>query len=268
MSAQPRRSGKGLALLAENMSERDMAIIRQVAQLRLMTAKQIRTLYFPTSAHASEIASARACHRVLGRLAADRLVARLDRRIGGVRAGSGSFIYALGPAGQRLLTDGPRRRSYEPTARFVDHTLAISQLVVDATLADRALEVALVGYQAEPECWRVFSRAGARVVLRPDLFITIDKAGFRYPWWCEVDRATESLPVIVRKCRLYSSYYQSGIEQSGSGGKFPRVCWIAPNERRAKRIQGAIARDRQLPERLFVVTSQDRALNVLAGGTP
>ena len=268
MSAQPRRSGKGLALLAENMSERDMAIIRQVAQLRLMTAKQIRTLYFPTSAHASD-GVRRACHRVLGRLAADRLVARLDRRIGGVPAGSGSFIYALGPAGQRLLTDGPRRRSYRPTAQFVDHTLAISQLVVDATLADRALEVALVGYQAEPECWRVFSRAGARVVLRPDLFITIDKAGFRYPWWCEVDRATESLPVIVRKCRLYSQLLpERRSSRAVAAASVPRVCWIAPNERRAKRIPGCHHRDRQLPERLFVVTSQDRALNVLAGGTP
>lgn len=247
---------------------RDMAIIRQVGELRLMTARQVRAVHFPGSAHESEIAAARACHRVLQRLAADRLLARLERRIGGARAGSAAFIYALGPAGQRVITnDGPRRRYYEPTERFVDHTLAVSQLVVDATLAHRAGSARLRGYQAEPACWRAFSRAGARVVLRPDLFLALDSDEYAFKWMVEVDRSSESLPVIVRKCRLYAGYYQTGIEQSRGDGAFPRVCWIAPDERRARRIRTAIARDRTLPERLFVVSHTERALTVLTGGT-
>ena len=52
-------------------------------------------------------------------------------------------------------------------------------------------------------------------------------------WFIEVDRASESVPVVVRKCRLYADYYQSGKEQASSGGVFPRVCWIVPDETRA-----------------------------------
>ena len=48
-------------------------------------------------------------------------------------------------------------------------------------------------------------------------------------WFIEVDRGSESLPVIVRKCRLYADYYQSGREQANGGGVFPRVCWIVPD---------------------------------------
>jgi hypothetical protein len=230
-----------------------------------MTAKQIRPLYFPSSSHSSELAAVRACSRALERLAAGGLLWRLDRRIGGVRAGSGSAICTLGPAGQRLLGDGARRRAYEPTRRFVDHTLAISQLVVDAIVADRTGTVSLVGYQAEPACWRSFSRAGARMLLRPDLLLTLDAGGLRFMWWVEIDRASESLPVIIRKCRLYGAYYQTGQEQARRDGVFPRVCWIAPDERRASLMRRAIARERNLPDRLFIVTSSDRALEVLTG---
>lgn len=269
MSPRPHLSSKGLVLLADTLSDRDMAIVHQVAELRLISAGQLRALHFPKQAHESEAAAVRSCNRVLKRLSSDRVLARLERRIGGRRAGSASYIYALGTAGHRLLAmDRPRPRSYEPTARFADHTLAVAQIVVDATIADRAGALDLAGYQAEPACWRRYSRSGARAVLRPDLLLAINAAGLRYSWWVEVDRGSESLPVIVRKCRTYASYYQSGIEQARSDGTFPRVCWIAPTERRAKRIADAIARDRQLPEPLFVVTRSDHALGVLTGATP
>ena len=82
-------------------------------------------------------------------------------------------------------------------------------------------------------------------------------ASVRYElrWFIEVDRASESLPVVVRKCRLYADYYQSGKEQAAQRRRFPRVCWVVPDELRAERLRQAIARDRTLPERLFVVTT-------------
>jgi len=269
MSARRHPPARALTLLGESLSERDLAIIGQVAELRLMSARQIRELHFPHRAHESEIAATRACHRALQRLAGERLLLRLARRIGGARAGSASFIYALGPAGQRLLAaGGRRRRPYEPTARFVDHTLAIAQLVVDATNAGRDGAIDLLAYQAEPACWRTFSRTGTPVVLRPDLFLSLGTDELEYRWFAEVDRASESLPVILRKCRLYADYYQTGIEQARSGGKSPRVCWIAPDEGRAQRIREAIGRDRRLPHALFAATSTERALAVLTGATP
>ena len=74
--------------------------------------------------------------------------------------------------------------------------------------------------------------------------------------------------MILRKSRLAASLYQSGIEQARNNGTFPRVCWITPDEHRAKKIRDAIARDRQLPARLFVVARSGTALSVLAGGEP
>ena len=67
-----------------------------------------------------------------------------------------------------------------------------------------------------------------------------------------------------RKCRLYADYYQSGTEQAVRGGVFPRVCWMVPDEVRAERLWAVIARDRSLPERLFVVTTSERAVPILA----
>ena len=263
-------SGRELARLAERLSERDRAIVGQVAELRLMSARQIQAIHFPAEQRQSgELAATRARQRALERLARERLLTRLERRIGGVRAGSAAFIFALGPVGQRLLDlDGGRRRAYEPTARFVDHTLASAQLVVDLTLAQRNGRLELLACQPEPRCWRTFSRLGARFMLRPDLLVSLGVGEYELRWFVEIDRATESLPTVLRKCRLYLDYYQSGQEQAAHGGVFPRVCWITPDEKRAERLHLAITNNRHFPERLFVVTHQAQAVAILLGGAP
>jgi hypothetical protein len=265
-STRPYASARGVSQTRERLSERDLAIIKQVAELRLMSARQVQALHFPDAEHDNEQAATRARQRVLERLTRERLLIRLERRIGGVRAGSAGLVLALGPIGQRVLaTSGPRRRSYEPTLRFVDHTLAIAQLVVDLTVASRAGRLDVLDVQAEPRCWREFSGPSGRRLLRPDAFLALGSGEYELRWFIEVDRDTESLPVIVRKCRLYADYYQSGAEQvkSGSGGVFPRVCWVVPDEVRAERLRAAIARDRHLPERMFMVTASEQARTTL-----
>jgi hypothetical protein len=261
LRARPYMSARGVAQVRERLSERDLGVIRQVAELRLMSARQIQAVHFPAAEHDNEPAATRARQRVLERLTRERLLIRLERRIGGVRAGSAGFVLALGPVGQRVLAGGgPRRRSYEPTLRFVDHTLAIAQLVVDVTVASRQGLLDVLDTQAEPRSWREFSGIGGRHWLRPDAFLALGSGGYELRWFIEVDRSSESLPVVVRKCRLYADYYQSGKEQAAHGGVFPRVCWIVPDEQRAGRLRQVIARDRQLPEQLFVVTTSERAL--------
>jgi hypothetical protein len=261
-------SARGVAGLRDRLSERDLAIVRQVAELRLMNARQIQALHFPTNEHGSESAATRARQRVVARLCRDRLLTPLQRRVGGVRAGSAGLVLALGLAGQRVLADGgTRRRAYEPTLRFFDHTLAVSQLAVDLSVAPRLGLMELLSFQAEPDCWREFAGVGGgRRLVRPDAFVSLGIGEYVLDWFCEIDRATESLPVIVRKCRLYADYYQSGTEQArnDSGGVFPRVCWVVPDERRAERLREAIARDRRLPEGLFVVATSERAVAVLS----
>lgn len=257
-------SARGVQALRERLSERDVAILRQVAELRLMSARQLQALHFPTAEHGSEAAATRARQRTLQRLLRDRLLMQLERRIGGVRAGSAGLVLALGPVGQRVLAlDGPRRRAYEPTGRFVDHTLAAAQLVVDVTLATRAGRLEVLEQQAEPRCWREFAGVGGRSLLRPDAFFVLGSGDFELRWFIEIDRASESLPTVLRKCLLYADYYQSGVEQARHGGVFPRVCWSVPDERRADRLRWAIDRDRALPDRLFVVTTAPKTINSL-----
>jgi hypothetical protein len=257
-------SARGVAQTRERLSERDLAIIRQVAMLRLMSARQIQAIHFPDDEHENGAAATRARQRVLARLVRERLLMPLERRIGGVRAGSAGLVLALGPIGQRVLTtDGRRRRSYEPTLRFVDHTLAIAQLMVDVTVASRKRRLDLLNAQAEPSSWREFMGSGGRCLLRPDAFLALGVGAYELRWFIEIDRASESLPVVVRKCRLYADYYQSGREQAAHGGVFPRVCWVVPDAKRAERLRESIARDRQLPEQLFVVTTSEQALAIL-----
>jgi hypothetical protein len=263
-STRPYVSARGAARLRERLSERDRGVIRQVAELRLMSARQIQAIHFPDDEHENGAAATRARQRVLRRLCRDGLLVALERRIGGVRAGSAGLVLALGPVGQRVLAaNGPRRRSYEPTWRFVDHTLATAQLIVDLSVAARRGQLDVLASQAEPQCWREVVGIGGRQWLRPDAFLMLGVGDYELRWFIEVDRASESLPVVVRKCRLYADYYQSGKEQGAHGGVFPRVCWVVPDDARAERLRVAIARDRHLPGQLFVVATNAQAVAAL-----
>ena len=256
----------GVDDLRSDLSGRDLAIIGQVADLRLMTGRQIEAVHFALPEHESEAAAARAARRCLERLARQRLLVRLDRRIGGVRAGSRSFVYALGPVGHRVLQrSDPRPRYREPSAIFVDHTLAVTQLVVDLTAAARRAQIDLLGCQPEPRCWRQFTSTSGLTVLRPDLFVSLGVGDFEHRWFVEVDRGTEHLPALIRKCRQYEAYYGTGAEQA-EHDVFPRVCWIVPDTRRANRLRVAIDKDGRLTDALFVVTTTDAGIDTLTGG--
>jgi hypothetical protein len=255
-----------LARVRRRLSERDSAILAQVAELRLMSTRQVEQIHFPSELHANPGSAGRCCRRVLERLARDRLLVRLDRRVGGVRAGSSGYIYTLGPAGQRVLElDGPRRRLREPSRLHVDHTLAISDLVVSLTLAERQGRCELLALEAEPACWRAVPGL-ARVMLRPDLFVALGLGEYERRWFVELDRETANLPALLRKCRLYDNYYRSGAEQAAYG-VFPRVAWLVPAERRAARLQQAIERNRELTSALFLISSGDGAQALMEAGS-
>lgn len=263
-----RTSQKGVERLSGRLSARDLAILGQVADLRLMSARQIGALHFSDADHKSALAATRSCNRVLERMVRDRLLIRLDRRIGGVRAGSVSFVYALGRVGQRVLAlRGARLRFREPSDHFTDHTLAISDLVVRLALAGRAGSFELLDLQPEPRCWRRFAGSFGMVTLRPDLSIAIGAREFEYRWFIEVDRGSEHLPTVLTKCRTYDDYYRTGIEQRALE-VFPRVCWIVPDQKRAEALTQRINDDRHLTTAMFQVTTTDQALISLSGVKP
>lgn len=263
-----RLSRRGIEGLRHRLSDRDMAILDQVADLRLMSALQIEALHFTDADHRSQLAAARACRRVLERLVRDRLLVRLDRRIGGVRAGSASFIYGLGHIGQRVLAlEGPRRRFQEPSVLFTDHTLAISQLVVDLSKADRAGQFEVLDVQSEPRCWREMGSSNGRSTLRPDLYTVLGTPEYEYRWFIEVDRGSEHLPTLLAKCQAYEDYFRTGAEQR-TQGVFPRVCWIVPTDSRAEQLVGKIEKANGLTAAMFEVTTPERAIATLSGLAP
>ena len=264
MSAQ-RLGRRGLERLRNRLSERDLAILETVDAFRLLTTRQIEALHFHD--HATPLTGARSARRVLERLSRDRVLVRLERRIGGVRAGSASFIYAVGPVGHRILHNDSSRRWREPSETFVAHTVAVADIVVALTEQHRAGDTELVEYEAEPRCWRGFPRpmAGTQT-LKPDLFVATATVDAELRWFVEIDLGTESGTAIVRKCRIYHAYWQSGIEQDRHD-VFPKVLWIADTPRRAGLIHRAITRARSLHQSLFEVTTTDDALTVLTGAT-
>jgi hypothetical protein len=266
-SLRARRVGRrALHLVRDGLAERDLAVLQAVAEFRLLTAGQIETLVFTD--HATPLAAVRASRRVLERLARDRLLVRLDRRVGGVRAGSSSYVYALGPVGHRILHDDGSRRWREPSGTFVAHTLAVAQLVVDLTVAARAGVTELVEYQCEPAAWRTFSRGLAGPdTLKPDLHVVTADRDDEWSWFVEIDLGTESAGAIARKCRTYHDYWATGTEQHRHG-TFPRVLWVVDTERRATIIRKAIARTRTINQDLFAVTTNEHAIAMLAGGQP
>lgn len=263
-----RLGARGLRLLRQQLSGRDLAIVGQVAELRLLSTRQIEALHFTEAEHETALAGARACRRVLERLVRERLLVRLERRIGGVRAGSASFVYALGPVGQRVLgLDGPRKRFKEPSVHFTNHTLAVTQLVVDLTVAGRDGHLDLLEVSPEPDCWRRYAGAEGHTVLRPDLALTLGVTEYEYRWFVEVDLGTEHLPTLLAKCRAYDDYYRTGIEQ-GAQGVFPRVCWIMPTSARAQDLERKLKSSGRLLPAMFAVTTTDGALTTLTGAAP
>jgi hypothetical protein len=263
MNGDSRVGRVGVIHLRESLSDRDLLILERVGALRLLCAHQVQALLFSDDRHASPATAARSCRRTLERLTRRGLLTRLDRRVGGVRSGSASFVYALTSLGQRVIRDdGPRRRLGEPSERFVNHTLSVADVFVQISVQAQQRGWELLHWQGEPDCWRTVNTLGGRIILRPDFYVVLDVDGYEFRWFVEIDRATEHLPAITRKCRLYHSYYKGGYEQR-LNKVFPRVLWLVPDENRVDRIRAVIDSDRRLTADLFRVATDERLLTTI-----
>jgi len=274
---QPARSRtRDLSLIADRLSDRDWAVLRSVAAHRFLTTGQITRLHFSEHAETSGPALAR---RTLGRLRSRRLLSTLERRVGGVRAGSSGLVYHVDVVGDRLLRRESgrtaRRRFSTPSATFLRHTLALAQTHIDLMEASRAGQCELVRCEIEPASWRRhLGLGGARLILKPDLFAetAVDRdSAFTTSWFIEVDLGTEHQPTLLRKCHDYDFYYRSGTEQA-EHGVFPLVVWImtasTPQmaERRCTALRTAIDKDQRLDSALFHVITPDQLIPLIKNG--
>lgn len=263
---RPRLSARRLLRLQDDLSDRERAVLLGLADCRLLATGQLQRLHFAD--HATEGAASRICRRVLARLQRLGVIEHLERRIGGVRAGSASYVWRVGQVGERLLRQADealRGRHKQPGLRFVDHVLAIAECTVQLVEADRRDDLELVTVEHEPACWRGFLGShGSAETLKPDLYAVTANAEYEDSWFIEVDRATESLPTVLRKCAQYERYQRSGREQAARG-VFPAVLWVVPDDGRATAMTAAIRRRYGPNQELFRVTSAACFLPTITG---
>lgn len=273
--------------LHNQLSDRDQAILTSLERFRLLDTRQVQRLHFPSVSsmgHTTPLAAARACNRGLRRLQELGLVTALERRIGGVRRGSASYIWQLAPLGERYLREtrghARRRRYLEPGAQFVHHTLAVNDIAVALLEAHRDLsEFTLEQLGTEPGNWRRFlGAAGETRWLKPDLHVVtgIDatpiagaRAGqaeeaYEEHVFIEVDLGSEHAGRILAKCRVYADYAATGAYQARHG-LFPAVVWVSPDKARRAALRAAVAAVPPLPPGLCRITSPEDYLTAATG---
>lgn len=266
-----RKSKAELERLMKQLNEREFNILRTLRRYHYLSTHHIRRLYFNHCV--SELAALRSANRVLAKLRGNGLIVHLSRRIGGVRAGSGAFIWTLSPVGARLLAlverdESPvRRRSYEPSTAFLEHMLAVAETAVLLHEMAMAGKLDLVRLSNEPDCWRYYSGAGgAAKILKPDLLATTASGEYEDSWFLELDLASESPSIVLKKCAQYLAYYQTGAEQRDQG-VFPCVAWVVPDEKRRESISRHMARGLSAEaSHLFVVILMGELESLLLKG--
>lgn len=258
-----------VAGLLDRLSARDLAILQTVSSLRFISGAQLIRMHFVGSGDpASE---SRAARRALGRLVELDCLARLPRRVGGIRAGSSGFVYHLGLAGQRLAVlsgwqpERRARRSHVPGSAFLHHALAVAELHTLLVEGDRAGRFELLTLAAEPVCWRSYvGGIGGQRVLKPDSYIRLGVGEYEDSYFIEIDMGTEGSQTLDRKLGEYVTYAGSGQEQERRG-VFPRVLWLAPDETRVEVIERCIRRLPTQTRELFAVARQSDATDVVSG---
>ena len=261
----PRRPAPNPATL----SDRDLAVLDDIASFRAMTGDQLRRLHFDHQHGEGSAAGAlRSCQRTLRRLVDLGLLATLSRRVGGVRSGSAGLTYVLGYHGQRLVRPDRRARTPEGLGdRYVAHTLAVAEVAVGLRELVRRGAVDDLLVEVEPLCWREFTAGRKTATLKSDLFVTVGAGDLEARWFVEVDLATESLVRVRAKCQTYLDYYATGIE-TDLHGVFPKVAWITPDERREHQIADVIAKLPPPAGDMFTVTTTVSAINTLTSIDP
>jgi hypothetical protein len=262
-----RISGKQLESISRQLSDRDKAVLDSLLLARYLTSKQIQRLHFFNMANkASATVTA---NRVLTKLKDYGLIEHLERRIGGVRAGSSSFVWVLNDHGYKILHPGnqTRKRFYEPSPAFLEHTLATAEAYLQLTEICRDNGMELTKIEFEPKCWRGYTDTDSRpATLKPDLFAVTASVDYEDHYFIEIDLATEAPSVVLDKCQRYARYYRGGTEQKKSG-VFPFVVWIVPSVSRKESLQRNIAGCKSLnPKSIFTVITPDRFSVLLTKG--
>jgi hypothetical protein len=250
-------------LLARELPARHTTPLPHLARVRLLTGAHLdRLLAHPETTPET---TARHRRRTMTRLQQLGLVTTLERTIGGTRAGSAGHIYTLTPLGHRVLAalhNQPcpphTKKPTTPSALFLTHTLAISDIYVRLIETSHHHTVTMSSFITEPACWQP---TGHGTYLKPDAYCVLSTTTHQDCWWLEIDQNTEPLPRIRTKSRAYLDFLTHG--GLGPHDVPPRVLFTTPNTPRANTIKQAITTLSTRDDDLINVTTHTNVPNFL-----
>lgn len=259
---RPYLTSHRLADLRDRLDDRDWSLIADLRRVRVLDGLQVQRLH-----HGDGDAAKARRVRQLGRLSRWQVIRRLERRVGGVHAGSASGVYALDIAGQRLaqVADDQRRRPWTPSSPFLRHALTVSEVFVQLVARQRSGRIELDRFDTEPDCWQPYNdHGGRRQVLKPDALVVAAVGEFEHWSFLEVDLATETTSRVRAKMRAYIEYTSMRAPMD-SFGVVPAVVWATPSEDRAEQLR-AVARTVRDDRVAVTVCTAGQATDVCCGG--
>lgn len=253
------------------LTANDIAILHFLNQARLATTHQLARLFYSDSP--SPETAIRRANFTTQRLKKEGLISHLDRRIGGARKGSASYVWQITFQGLKVLKGKDStialryKNRYEPTQHHVEHTLAITEIFVETIEVARSSDtISLENFSFEPTSWRDYQKlSGVGLTLKPDVYLELLNGEYEDHYFLEIDRSTESLARVVNTCKKYIEYYRSGIEQRQKE-VFPYVLWIVPDDKRKTAILKAIQNELYNFWELFTVITLDEYQSYIKGG--
>ncbi|MEG3236133.1 replication-relaxation family protein [Streptococcus suis] len=253
------------------LTANDIAILHFLNQARLATTHQLARLFYSDSP--SPETAIRRANFTTQRLKKEGLISHLDRRIGGARKGSASYVWQITFQGLKVLKGKDStialryKNRYEPTQHHVEHTLAITEIFVETIEIARSSDtISLENFSFEPTSWRDYQKlSGVGLTLKPDAYLELLNGEYEDHYFLEIDRSTESLARVVNTCKKYIEYYRSGIEQRQKE-VFPYVLWIVPDDKRKTAILKAIQNELYNFWELFTVITLDEYQSYIKGG--
>lgn len=196
--------------------DRDLQVVQFVAQFEAVTSAHIGGVLFAANASPTPV------KRVLTRLVAQKYLARYRwRHLPSNRAGSGEYVYQLGPNGWRYIG---YEGAYKRLEAFDRHKLAIADLYVALKGLEQLGLIEVLETVTEPNSWR---RIG-HIDIRPDLFCRVrsraDDSVTRI--FYEVDLGSEHERQIKAKVSRFRQAWERADATDAEWNPFPRVLFV------------------------------------------
>ena len=273
------------------LSGRDIAILRDVAEQRLLTADLIAWRHFPGRAGTPVEARATVSWAVQRRLQLLWQAGYLRRVFRPVRLGEGqaAIVYALDEPGATVLAQhsdvdrdrfAVRRGQYTVESLFIEHTLGVARCwAALATACERTANLRLVDWRGESALKRLGLAERVRVrraeserevpVLPDGTGCLVLDGAHRARCFLELDMGTATNAVIADKVRAYAAYLRTAHYAEMYGEASCLLLGVAAGTRRAENalrtLAGAARDEPALRGRVLVAALEELTPGTILG---